>query len=91
MSVIGYARVSTREQQPASQVDRLRAAGAQRVFVDHGQSSRQSDRPQWGACLDYLRAGDELLITSLTEWPGPNAWPSKSFESLPRKTFDCAA
>ncbi len=70
MSVIGYARVSTRDQQPASQIDRLRAAGAQRVFVDHGQSSRQSDRPQWGACLDYLRAGDELLITSLDRVAG---------------------
>ncbi len=42
MSVIGYARVSTRDQQPASQIDRLRAAGAQRVFVDHGQSADPS-------------------------------------------------
>ena len=34
MSVIGYARVSTREQNPDSQVAELEAAGAARVFVD---------------------------------------------------------
>jgi len=51
MSVIGYARVSTRDQQPASQIDRLRAAGAQRVFVDHGQSSRQSADPSGAHAL----------------------------------------
>ncbi len=37
MGVVGYARVSTREQDPAAQVWELKAAGAERVlFVDHG-------------------------------------------------------
>ncbi len=40
MSQVGYARVSKREQNPEAQESELRAAGASRVFVDHGESSR---------------------------------------------------
>lgn len=35
MATIGYARVSTREQATDAQEAELRAAGAQRVFIDH--------------------------------------------------------
>lgn len=70
MTVVGYARVSTREQNPAAQDAELRASGAGRVFVDHGESSRVSDRPQWLACLDYLRAGDTLVIRALDRVAG---------------------
>ena len=51
-NVIGYARVSTHEQDTAAQEAALREAGAARVFVDHATSSRRADRPQWLACLD---------------------------------------
>ena len=40
MTTIGYARVSTRDQDPGSQEHALIAAGAVRLFVDHGESSR---------------------------------------------------
>ena len=43
-TLVGYARVSTREQNADAQVAELRAAGASRVFVDHG-SSRVTDCP----------------------------------------------
>lgn len=69
-NVVGYARVSTREQNPQAQEAELRAAGAARVFVDHGESSRIAERPQWGACLDYLRAGDTLVIRALDRVAG---------------------
>lgn len=65
MTVIGYARGSTREQNPTAQEAELRAAGAERVFVDHGESSRAADRPQWLACRDYLRGGDTLVFRAL--------------------------
>ncbi|MDQ1218147.1 recombinase family protein [Microbacterium arborescens] len=65
MSIVGYARVFKREQNPAAQEAELCAAGASRVFVDHGESSRIADRPQWLACLDYLREGDTLLVRRL--------------------------
>lgn len=64
-NVIGYARVSTREQDPTAQESELRAAGAVRVFVDQGESSRVKDRPQWLACLDHLRAGDTVVVRQL--------------------------
>ncbi|MCD2444364.1 recombinase family protein [Agromyces sp. SYSU K20354] len=70
MAIIGYARVSTREQNPKSQVAELHAAGAEKVFVDDGDSSRVADRPQWLACLDYLRSGDTLLIRALDRIAG---------------------
>ena len=57
--------MSTREQNPEAQEAELRAAGATRVFVDRGESSRVKDRPQWIACLDYLRSGDTLLVRRL--------------------------
>lgn len=65
MSIIGCARVSTRDQNPQAQQAEFEAAGAARVFVDHGHSSRTTQRPQWAACLDYLRAGDMLLVRAL--------------------------
>jgi DNA invertase Pin-like site-specific DNA recombinase len=51
-NLVGYARVSTRDQDPGSQESALLAAGCSRVFVDHGESSRIRDRPEWLACLD---------------------------------------
>ena len=62
---VGYARVSKREQHPEAQKAELLAAGCERVFVDHGESSRVTDRPQWLACLDYLRPGDTLKVRRL--------------------------
>ena len=69
-NVVGYARVSRRDQNPEAQEAELRAAGAARVFVDHGESSRITDRPQWLACLDYLREGDTLLVRRLDRLGG---------------------
>ncbi|WP_125778270.1 recombinase family protein [Antribacter gilvus] len=67
---IGYARVSTKDQDPGSQEAELQAAGCARVFVDHGESSRVSDRPQWRACLDYLRQGDTVVVRDLGRLAG---------------------
>jgi len=67
---IGYARVSTRDQDPAAQEAELRAAGATKIFTDHGESSRTAARPAWRACLDYLRDGDTLLVRRLDRIAG---------------------
>jgi|SRR5690625_4954989 len=68
--VIGYARVSRTEQNPEAQEAELRAAGATKIFVDHGESSRIAQRPRWLACLDYLRPGDTLLVRRLDRIAG---------------------
>lgn len=85
MSVVGYARVSTREQDPAAQEVELRAAGAERVFVDHGVSAALADRPQWTACLDWLRTGDTLVIRALDRVAGTETLAIETIRDLGRR------
>jgi len=61
---VGYARVSTRDQSPALQLDALREAGCERVFMEKA-SGAQRDRPELTAALDYIRAGDTLVVWKL--------------------------
>ena len=84
-NVVGYARVSMREQNPAAQEAELRAAGASRVFVDHGESSRVADRPRWLACLDYLREGDTLLVRRLDRLGGSERIIIETLHDLDRR------
>jgi DNA invertase Pin-like site-specific DNA recombinase len=65
MGRIGYARVSTNDQHPEAQADQLTAAGCERIFTDHGVSGKLAKRPQWDACLAFLRPGDALVVTKL--------------------------
>ncbi len=65
MAVIGYARVSTADQNMALQLDALRAAGVDRVFRDQGVSGSTLSRPGLDLCLDHLREGDVLTVWKL--------------------------
>jgi len=65
LAIIGYARVSTTDQNPKLQLDALDAAGATRVFTDHGVSGSTAQRAQLEACLDHLREGDVLTVWKL--------------------------
>lgn len=85
MTRVGYARVSTRDQNPDAQISELRAAGADRVFVDRGESSRISDRPQWAACLDYLREGDVLVVRALDRIAGTELMAIEIIRDLGRR------
>ena len=55
--LIGYARVSTMDQNPALQMDALRAAGCEKIFTEKASGSHR-DRPELRAALEYLREGD---------------------------------
>jgi DNA invertase Pin-like site-specific DNA recombinase len=61
---IGYARVSTAEQNLTLQTDALEAAGCERVFVE-AASGAQRDRPELERALDYMRPGDTLVVWKL--------------------------
>ena len=61
---LGYARVSTGEQNPDVQRDRLRKAGAIRVFTDVA-SGKRSDCPGLAELLGHARPGDRLCVTRL--------------------------
>ena len=66
MALIGYARVSTREERQVldRQIDALTNAGCEKIFDDR-LSGVQADRPGLNACLGYLRAGDVLTVLDL--------------------------
>ena len=65
MTLIGYARVSTIEQDLALQLDALRAAGTTRIFEDRGVSGARTERPGLNAALSFLRDGDTLVVWKL--------------------------
>jgi DNA invertase Pin-like site-specific DNA recombinase len=62
--LIGYARVSTWDQNLDLQVDALTQAGCVRIFMDTASGTR-TDRPELAAALDYVRPGDGLLVWRL--------------------------
>ena len=64
MALIGYARVSTAEQDTALQTDALRTAGCERIFEDT-VSGAKADRPGLAEALAYLREGDVLAVWRL--------------------------
>ena len=65
--LIGYARVSTRQQSTDRQQVDLMSAGVRRddLYVDHGVSGARASRPQFDRALDALIDGDTLVITTL--------------------------
>jgi DNA invertase Pin-like site-specific DNA recombinase len=62
--IYGYARVSTNGQSVETQVPRLRAGGAQRVFREVASGAR-ADRPQLRRATAQLEEGDVLLVARL--------------------------
>ena len=62
--ILGYARVSTHDQHPDAQRDRLMEAGALRVFTDI-ISGKRFDRPALAELIDHARPGDRLCIIRL--------------------------
>jgi DNA invertase Pin-like site-specific DNA recombinase len=64
MANIGYARVSTLDQNLTLQSDALAAAGCAKVFEDRASGAR-ADRPGLQKALDYVRDGDVLIVWKL--------------------------
>ena len=64
MAAIGYARVSTTDQDLALQLDALAKAGCARVFEDRA-SGATTDRPGLAAALGFVREGDILTVWKL--------------------------
>lgn len=63
-ALLGYARISTNQQELALQRDALVAAGCARVFSDTA-SGALDDRSELARVLDHLRAGDTLVVWRL--------------------------
>lgn len=62
--LVGYARVSTQEQNLDLQIDALKAAGCEKIFIEKA-SGAQRDRPELQAAIEYARNGDTLIVWKL--------------------------
>ena len=65
---IGYARVSTADQNPDLQEDALQKAGCGKIFRDVASGAVDSRRGLAEA-IDYARDGDTLVVWQLAGWP----------------------
>jgi DNA invertase Pin-like site-specific DNA recombinase len=65
--LIGYARCSTDNQDLTAQRDGLAALGVtpERIYVDHGLTGRNRERPGLREALAACRTGDTLVVTKL--------------------------
>jgi DNA invertase Pin-like site-specific DNA recombinase len=65
--IIGYARVSTNEQDLTAQRNGLAGLGVPEdlIYVDHGLTGRNKERPGLREALAAVRAGDTLVVTKL--------------------------
>lgn len=64
LMLIGYARVSTLDQNEDLQVDALKSAGCERWYVDHASGAKAS-RPELDRMVEVLREGDVLVVWKL--------------------------
>ena len=64
---IGYARVSTKEQNLHRQIDSLKAEGCEKIFSEE-ISSVSSNRPEFEKALEFAREGDTLVVTTLSRF-----------------------
>ena len=62
MSIVGYARASTQDQSLDSQIDALKAAGAEHIYSD--TVTGKNAAPGLVECMKFLRRGDTLLVHS---------------------------
>jgi DNA invertase Pin-like site-specific DNA recombinase len=62
--VIGYARVSTEDQNLDLQRDALGHAGCERIYEDRASGAR-ADRPGLALALEVARAGDQIVVWRL--------------------------
>jgi DNA invertase Pin-like site-specific DNA recombinase len=62
--IIGYARVSTQDQNPELQVDALKKSGCEQIFQEK-KTGKLRERPELSQCLRTLRAGDTLVVWKL--------------------------
>jgi len=62
---VGYARVSTKEQNEARQIQAFKELGIEKVYLDK-QSGKSADRPQLKAMLSFVRQGDVVTVESIS-------------------------
>ena len=62
---VGYARVSTKEQNEARQIKAFEEMGVETVYIDK-QSGKNADRPKLKEMLAFIRKGDVIIAESIS-------------------------
>ena len=65
MSLVGYVRVSSLDQDTTTQMERVSGAGCERVFSEKQSGTSTKGRSALTECLEYMREGDCLVITKI--------------------------
>lgn len=65
MARIGYARVSTSDQDLQTQIDKLKAEGCEVVRSEKVSGASRDGRNELATIIEFLRSGDELVVTRL--------------------------
>lgn len=65
--IVGYARVSTSEQNEARQMQMLQERGAEKIFLDK-TSGKSAMRPQLDEMLSFVREGDRVMVESISRF-----------------------
>lgn len=63
--IIGYARVSTQEQNLDRQMDHLKEANCEKIFCEKFTGTKK-ERPELDRLLEHIRPGDTIIISDLT-------------------------
>lgn len=85
MALIGYLRVSTKDQNLDLQRDAMMNAGADMVFADEGVSGSVADRPGLKRALEYCREGDTFAVWRLDRLGRNLSFVRDTIESLRSK------
>ena len=65
MSLVGYVRVSTLDQDTTTQLERIKSVNCEKVFSEKQSGTTTKGRTALADCLDYMREGDTLVITKI--------------------------
>lgn len=70
MALYGYARVSSFDQDLSIQHAALKAAGCEVIRAEKASGAHRDSRPELRVLLDFLRAGDTLVVTRIDRLAG---------------------
>src|SRR5215203_1440702 len=65
MARVGYARVSTTDQDLSTQGERLKAAGCEIIRSEKVSGTTRQGRAELASIIEFLRRGDELVVTRI--------------------------
>lgn len=88
---IGYARVSTDDQNLDLQIDALEKYGCDRIFQDRGVSGSKKERPGLSEAMSHLRAGDTLVVWKMDRFGRSLSHLIRSVEELKERGVEFAS